>query len=330
MTTRIGPDRDDELDDVEWGWPSGSAGAAWYGTLAEVAPGDPVELPDDDAVAAQLRRLDVPAVDVPEIVAARPDALATPELWWLLERQTWRLAALIGTFEPINMGPDLPGRWGPPGRWFHVWSFLAAVPAVRRFHDRLGIPDEIAWATLDQLGEMVAIHRREYGRGGMNKQAWFQYHLRGVLYELGRLQFGLAIRNGDPVLDTHIPEVGPLDPAACDESFARAVPFFAAHFPEFRPQRLTCTSWLLDPQLADHLPADSNIVRFMRRWTLTDGGLGDASRAIVEFVFRMPGTPVDELPQRTSLERAVVEHLRSGGHWYERSGAIDLSAPPPT
>jgi hypothetical protein len=44
----------------------------------------------------------------------------------------------------------------------------------------------------------------------------------------------------------------------------------------------------------------------------------------VEFVFRYNGQPLDELPQRTTLERAVVARLKAGRHWHARTGTLQL------
>jgi hypothetical protein len=39
------------------------------------------------------------------------------------------------------------------------------------------------------------------------------------------------------------------------------------------------------------------------------------------FKRRWPGIEhLGELPQTTSLERGIVEHLRAGGHWHYRTG----------
>jgi hypothetical protein len=116
----------------------------------------------------------------------------------------------------------------------------------------------------------------------------------------------------------HIPEAGPLTPAACDASLRTARPFFEAHFPEHPFRVATCTSWLLDDQLADHLPATSNIVRFQRRFELVPGAL-DSDDAF-DFVFRRPESAIDELAPRTTLERAIVGHVRGGRRWRLRTG----------
>lgn len=312
----------------------GEDAESWLAQLDRLGPPpEPVVLPHGEEARELLRRLDVPDRDADEIVAAIPAVEADPALWWLLERTQHTLTRDVGGFGEVSGGPTLPYERGDPARYFYVYVFLAALPAVRRFQVARGIPDDIAWGTLDQLGEMVAIHRRKFGGGGMNTQFWLTLHLRGVIYRLGRLQFNLehqgtdagGLAAGQPVLNTHIPEVGgPLPPQACDESFRRARPFYDGCFPEHGARVAVCTSWLLDPQLAEYLPESSNIVAFMRRWTVVDDEPQDGDESMLEFVFRRDGQPLRELPRRTSLERAVVAHLEAGRHWHVRKGRLDL------
>lgn len=308
--------------------------AAWLAELEQLGPPDgPPPLPGADEAGELLDRLAVPAADAAEIVAALPEVWERPELRWLLDRTYHRVVDRRGDFTSMDMPPSLPYELGAAARYFYVYVFLAAVPAVRAYHAERGIPDDVAWGTLDQLGELVEIHRRQFGVGGMDKQFWLTLHLRGVIYRLGRLQFNLQLTGdgfgplpaGTPVLGTHIPEVGGAFTAeACDASFARARPFYAAHFPEHGAELAFCTSWLLDPQLAEYLPETTNIVRFMRRWTPVDAEPKPGDDSVLEFVFRRNGQPLDELPQRTSLERAAVDHLRAGRHWRLVTGYLEL------
>ena len=60
-------------------------------------------------------------------------------------------------------------------------------------------------------------------------------------------------------------------------------------------------------------------MRFQRRFTVVDGATDDG-RDILRFVFDRVPKSIDELPQRTTLERAIVSHLRGGGHWKTRTG----------
>jgi hypothetical protein len=125
-------------------------------------------------------------------------------------------------------------------------------------------------------------------------------------------------------LGVHVPrDGGRLTPDACDRSFACAREFFPRQFPEASSETARCTSWLLDPQLSSYLGDDSNIVRFGRRFDLTDEVLpGDDD--VIRFVFGETRVAIDDLPQTTTLERAVVSHLKAGHHWHTRRGAVSL------
>jgi hypothetical protein len=152
-----------------------------------------------------------------------------------------------------------------------------------------------------------------------------------MLVHLGRLQYrraragwsaaGAPFAAGDPVLDLHIPPTGPLAPGAVDASLAEARATFGRVFPADDSPWGVCSSWLLDPTLAEVLPEDSNIVRFQRRFRLDPDWAVPADDAIVEFVFRRVHTPVEDLPPATTaLERAIVGRLAAGGHWQTRWG----------
>ena len=126
---------------------------------------------------------------------------------------------------------------------------------------------------------------------------------------------------GDPVLGVHIPAAGPLVHGQCVESYGRALGFFRRHFPEHRFRAFHCYSWLLDRQLADYLPADSNIVRFQREWHLLPAPRASDSQTI-ERVFGPDVEDPSREPLPTSLQRAVVEHMTAGKHWRTAGGLI--------
>jgi len=77
--------------------------------------------------------------------------------------------------------------------------------------------------------------------------------------------------------------------------------------------------------LGEYLPGDSNILAFARRFELVPGAL-DNDEAMLQFVFgaQRPGE-LQALPQRTTLERAVVRHIQSGRHWRLRTGWLSLA-----
>jgi hypothetical protein len=99
--------------------------------------------------------------------------------------------------------------------------------------------------------------------------------------------------------------------------------FFPRYFPEESYEYAVCHSWLLDPRLKEHLRPDSNIVQFQERFHLAGQGW-DSTDGIMQFVFGKTTKDIDSVEPRTSLERAVVNHIRSGGIWWGYGGWFRL------
>jgi hypothetical protein len=194
-----------------------------------------------------------------------------------------------------------------------VQVFLARIPEARRLHAARGLTDEESWETLQDLPRHARLDRLLHGTPGLRKDWWVELAFSGRLFQLGRLQF----EPQDGLLSIHIPEEGgPLAPAAVDASLARA----REVFPDYAEAR--CSSWLLDPQLTTLLPAGSNIVSFQRRFeTVADEGAEDR---LLEFVFHMFDPDLGRLPRETTLQRAIVDHLRSGGDFHCVTGTLGL------
>ncbi len=221
-----------------------------------------------------------------------------------------------------------PG-WAAGWEWFHVHLFAAAVPAVEALHAAWGIEPEVTAATVANIGRNVGIYRQMHGRAGLHSPMWLTLGVRGALVHVERLQFrrarahwslpGLPFAEGEPVLDLHIPPTGPLTPDSVDRSLAGARTLFGRVFPDDDSDWSVCTSWLLDPQLADYLPTDSNIVRFQRRFPVDPDWSLPGDDSIVEFVFRRLDTPVDDLDPHT-------DPRTGGGRPHPRRRPL---APPP-
>jgi hypothetical protein len=320
---------------------------SWLESLeAAGPPPGGVPLPGGREAAALLGRLGVAEPDAAVILEALPSAEGDPELWWLLERAYHQLASGLGAGQPAWL-PSLPREVGAKGRCFWVSVFLAAAGDVRRWHEERGIPEDVTWETLSDLGRHVDRCRRRTGSAGLDSQWWVALAFQGGLFQLGRLQYtpyrlrtgmagplfwydeaeadaiGEGLRPGDPALGVHVPEAGPLTPEACDTSLGAAAEFFARHLPEHASRIATCTSWLLDEQLADVLPATSNIVRFQARFRMVPGAREDDGE-ILRFVFDRVPASLDDLRPETELERAILGHLRGGGHWRLRTGWLRL------
>jgi hypothetical protein len=284
---------------------------------------EPMEIPDGRELQETLRLLDVPPHATDEIGSARPTKRDDPEAWWLLERLYEQLIEPNGS----AVAPPWPSP-EPSGdaltRYFHLYAFLAAVPAIRRLHASRGIPSDVLWDTLSDVGLQVAHYQSRNGRPGFDGAFWMWHHFRGHVYRLGRLQYDLRSEHDATALGLHIPAHGRLTREGCDDSLERARLFFPRHFPERRYPIAICASWLLDEQLAEYLPPETNIVQFQRRFTMDPDWSRPGDKDTLLFTFGYVPESMDELPQRTRLERAVVQHLRDGRHWQIRLGSIEL------
>ena len=239
-----------------------------------------------------------------------------------------QIRAEIGKFgsEPELRMPEDPRN--------SVQAFLDTVPDIRRFHSERGIPDEISWASLADLGQQLKVSRRTHGEYSLETHWWLTIAWTGQIYALGRLQFLLhqvpadkpvpGTEPGEWIIGVHIPETGPLTPEAVDDSFAQAREFFPRYFPEYPVKTANLWSWLIDPYLLDNLPQDSNMVRFGRRFT-PYGEPNDSQDSAIFFTFRTHGTDhLDDLPQDTRLQRLVVERIKNGGTWQSGYGYLRL------
>ncbi|MFI2349131.1 acyltransferase domain-containing protein [Streptomyces sp. NPDC019443] len=300
-----------------------------------------VELPEADELAEALLDLAVPHEDINELLALRGRITADPVLRRLLETGVQEMLQDMGRIGGGGELPRMPDDSGAPARCFPVYVFVAALPYVRAYHRERSVPDDVSRHTLADLGRHMTLHRWRRGTGGLLIPGWLGLHFRGEIYQLGRLQFqrsrlggrtgeavraaGLPLGPGDFALNVHIPDfLGPITPAACDRSLSRAREFFARHFPEETYRVATCHSWLLDRQLAEYLPKDSNIVRFQDRFRSAYEKKEAEDDVPVGFVFGDPELPLDALPRRTTLERAIGDHLRAGRHWYSGHGWFEL------
>ncbi|GCB50275.1 acyltransferase domain-containing protein [Streptomyces sp. NL15-2K] len=298
-------------------------------------------LPDADELAEVLLDLAVPHDDINELVRMGRRVTDDPELARLLEASVEDLVRGMGEIGGAGDPPELDWASGALRRCFPLYVFVAALPRTRAYHRERGIPADVSRRTLTDLGRNMAVHRRRHGTTGAQAPRWLTRHFRGELYQLGRLQFerarhgertarvlaaaGLDVAPGTLCLNLHIPDfLGPLSPAACDRALALAGEFFARHYPEEKYRAALCHSWLLDPQLKRYLPADSNVVRFQERFRIAREDTEPADTEPVQFVFGDPELPVESLPRRTSVERAVGDHLRAGGHWYIGHGWFPL------
>ena len=151
----------------------------------------------------------------------------------------------------------------------------------------------------------IAIYRGEVTRHGRLECNTERHYNRETLFN----EDGQPILEpGDPVINVHIPEDGPMDMPSCGASIKRMAAFFAQCRPGYDWKGILCESWLLDRQLLPLLSETSNIARFQslgRHYYIAPTD---------HTVWRIYGTKDPfSIAHPTSLQRNVAQFMRDGG-----------------
>ena len=250
------------------------------------------------------------------------------------------LTAAIGLPSPppaLTLRPD-----GDPAvvAYLPVVAFAEVLPATLAWAEGVGVAPAMTAATLRDVGRMLRRNRIWFGRAGLSDElaGWLPRHLIGSILEIGRLQHERATPGlrtsgwllaegadwspGELAVNLHIPESGPLHPAAVRESLRAGRTVLRKRFPEHRLRVRYCISWVLDPQLLEYLPGSSNIAAFQQMFAIGPAKDDDGDASVRKFVFGNAAAPVEALPQRSTLERAVVAHWRAGRNWRVHVGRV--------
>ena len=116
---------------------------------------------------------------------------------------------------------------------------------------------------------------------------------------------------GDAMIDVHIPGYSKLPEKECLDAYNYAISFFREYFPEFDFKGFMCSSWLIEPNLKFVLPPSSNILKFQSYYHPYCSSKGDINT--IDNVFLLPhGSSLDNAPRETSLQRAILDHIKAG------------------
>ena len=198
-----------------------------------------------------------------------------------------------------------------------VLAYMAPY-ALKKNEDR-GISKEITVKTLKDINVWIENYFAKNNELGLGEFSWLIYHYTGDLFHLGRLQFRLeksldGIPECEYAIETHIPQGEALTEEKCLDAFIEAKEFFNKYFPQTQVKYFMCDSWLLNPNLAEILKPESNVVKFMKLWTPVPFVSDNSSQAIQRvFGFNFKRANLQDAPENTSLQKALKAYLLQGG-----------------
>lgn len=112
-----------------------------------------------------------------KLVWLLPTPDRTPGVCCLLERAAHSVARTIGQIPAPPSFPVLPRRTGRASTCY-FFVLLAVRPMTLAYHEQLGIPEPVSRRTLVDLGRRMSVHRKNYGKGGIDTPSWLTHHMR--------------------------------------------------------------------------------------------------------------------------------------------------------
>ena len=163
------------------------------------------------------------------------------------------------------------------------------------------------------------------GVPGTDVGRWYRGFFNLSRFALGRFQYekkpvahtvvfpdGAVVEEGTECLNFHIPSNGiSIDDEVRYDSYKKAFEFFE----DFRKDGVItfiCHSWLIFPDNREFLSPDSNILRFMNDFTCLQREVKDPFKDAWRIFGAAARGPLEELPENTSLQRAVKQRMLNG------------------
>ncbi|NLC44799.1 MAG: DUF5596 domain-containing protein [Clostridiales bacterium] len=140
--------------------------------------------------------------------------------------------------------------------------------------------------------------------------------------KLSKDEWNLILQPGDIVINIHIPQGEKLDYEACLVSIEQAKEFFKKHFPDIKYNAVVCGTWLLDVNLLNILPEESNIIKFMSLFKKMPIYFSVPMIHERVFGFDFDVKDIASAPENTSLQRSLKEYTQKGGKMYNTGGFI--------
>jgi len=173
------------------------------------------------------------------------------------------------------------------------------------------ISEAVYYDTFGIFSRFVKEHRKSYGCYGFDRDWWTCRQIAMSEFRIGELEYEMVCREGEDMIDIHIPSDTKLSAENCKQSVSQAKDFFDIYYPEYHYEKLSCSSWMLSPALKDVLPSGSNLLMFQNAFDIVSVDMQD--QGYMGWIFHDAKLSVDELPQDTSLQVNVKNYLKNGG-----------------
>lgn len=136
-----------------------------------------------------------------------------------------------------------------------------------------------------------------------------------------KTEWDLFLSPDEDIINVHIPRKTDLSPENVTRAYKEALEITKKCYPEHQPKAFVCSSWLMDPALAEILGENSRLARFAAPYLRFPNK--SAGKEVFSFVFRpMDAEDLSALPENTSLERGLKKKYLKGEYVYAFTGML--------
>ncbi len=227
-------------------------------------------------------------------------------------------------------------KFGENEYTMHMVFILSCMEELYNRFTIFGFSDKIYWESADDLRcKLIECMDCEEVPGTF-VAGWNDGLLRMERFALGRFQFekdpfthkggyvtkcGYKIEENSTVINFHIPSSGvPLTDEVRMDAYKQAYEFYKDGFDG--PVIFCCGSWLLYPEHRKFLPENSNILRFMDDFEIISSSEQDEFHNGWRVFGKDSDLPLEQLPEKTSLQRAYKKWLLDGNKAGDGYGII--------
>lgn len=203
---------------------------------------------------------------------------------------------------------------------------LRCAALSRQLYQTAGLSDDLFLASFAWFPRFVRWQQQACPTSSViyTEEMWAPRFLSLHIVRLGEFEYEFC-EEDEPQISLHIPSDAVLQPERMMASFRELSTFIDHHCPAFCGCPVRCWSWLLSSPLEDLLPHSSHIRDFRQLFDIT----GDCySSDYKKWIAGREDISDTDLPEKTSLQRAIKHFVLTGGRLSIGEGQVKTSIRP--
>ncbi len=197
---------------------------------------------------------------------------------------------------------------------------LVCAKHVKALYDEKNIPEEVFFDSMSDISCKLMECKKMHDIWGIFALDWYRGIFSLRTFKLGRLEFEIKpfpyesyknyVKKGETVYSCHIPSAGPLTPESVIDSLKKAYKFF-----NIKDKLIVyCHSWLIYPAHYELFPKGSNLRAFYDLYDIIDEEHQTTNENLWRIFYKPIDTPIEELPENTTLQRNFKKYLKEGNY----------------